>query len=71
MIPLLLVRPTVGLSPKIPLMEAGPMMDESVSVPNASGTILAVTATADPELEPSRDLDVSPGIQVGMVTMTM
>lgn len=47
------------------------MMDESVSVPNASGTILAVTATADPELEPSRDLDVSPGIQVGMVTMTM
>jgi len=43
----------VGLIPTTPLHEAGPMMDVSVSEPNAKGTMFAETATADPELEPS------------------
>lgn len=48
------VSPTVGLIPTTPLIEAGPMIEVSVSVPNDRGTIFAETATADPELEPSR-----------------
>lgn len=30
------------------------MIDPSVSVPKASGTILAATATAEPELDPTQ-----------------
>lgn len=47
------VSPTVGLMPTIPLIEAGPMIEVSVSVPNDKGTMFAETATAEPELEPS------------------
>lgn len=32
---------------------AGPMIEESVSVPKERGTMFADTATADPELEPT------------------
>ncbi len=53
MTPFLDVSPTVGLIPTAPLFEAGPMMDVSVSVPNAKATMFADTATAEPELEPS------------------
>lgn len=54
--PFLDVKPTVGLNPTTPFIEAGPMIEVSVSVPNDKGTILADTATAEPELEPSRTL---------------
>lgn len=54
MTPLLDVSPTVGLMPTTPLVEAGPMIDVSVSVPKDNGTMFADTATAEPELEPSK-----------------
>ena len=53
MIPPIGIRPTVGLIPTTPLIEAGPMMEVSVSVPKDRGTMLADTATAEPELDPS------------------
>ena len=53
MTPVLEVKPTVGLIPTTPLILAGPMIEVSVSVPNARGTIFADTATADPELDPT------------------
>ena len=54
--PFLDVKPTVGLTPPTPFIEAGPMIEVSVSVPKDKGTILVDTATAEPELEPSRTL---------------
>ena len=53
MTPFLDVSPTVGFIPTIPLIDAGPIIDVSVSVPNDRGTMFAETATAEPELEPS------------------
>src|SRR5262245_19475915 len=50
--PARLTRPTLGLSPTMPLMEDGQTIEPSVSVPIAAGTIPAATATAEPELEP-------------------
>lgn len=47
------MSPTVGLIPTIPLLDAGPIMDVSVSEPNDRGTMFADTATAEPEVEPS------------------
>src|SRR5687768_16448621 len=47
-----LTRPTVGLKPTMPLTAAGQVIDPSVSVPIAAGTMPAATATALPELEP-------------------
>ncbi len=55
MTPFLDVSPTVGFIPTTPFIDAGPMMDVSVSVPNDRGTMFAQTATAEPELEPSRN----------------
>src|SRR6202011_3487465 len=52
MTPARLVRPTVGLMPTTPLVEAGLRIEPSVSVPRETVTRLADTATADPELEP-------------------
>ena len=52
MIPARLTSPTVGLSPTMPQAFAGLMIDPSVSVPTATTQRLALTATADPELEP-------------------
>ncbi len=59
MTPFLDVSPTVGFIPTTPFIDAGPMMDVSVSVPNDRGTMFAQTATAEPELEPSRIMSVS------------
>ena len=53
MTPFLDVSPTVGFIPTMPLIDAGPMIDVSVSVPKDTGTMFAETATAEPELEPS------------------
>src|SRR5919112_5094392 len=52
MIPDRLRRPTVGLRPTTPFAEAGHTIEPSVSVPTAAAPRLALTATADPELEP-------------------
>ena len=52
MMPLLLSNPTVGLWPTIPFTEAGHEIDPLVSVPTATSTNPAATATADPELDP-------------------
>ncbi len=52
--PALEVSPTVGLIPTTPLMLAGPMIEVSVSVPIERGTMFAETATALPELDPTK-----------------
>ena len=52
------VSPTVGFIPTMPLIDAGPMIDVSVSVPKDMGTMFAETATAEPELEPSEIISV-------------
>ena len=52
MIPLRLIRPTVGLSPTTPQNEDGPIIEPSVSVPIATAQRLAAGAAAEPELEP-------------------
>jgi len=52
MMPLRLIRPTVGLMPTMPLTEAGETTDPSVSVPTATAHRFAATATPEPELEP-------------------
>ena len=51
-IPCLLISPTVGLRPTIPLTEAGQEIEPFVSVPTAILTRPEATATAEPELEP-------------------
>ena len=51
-IPSRLTRPTVGLSPTMPVTAAGQRMLPSVSVPMPTTARLAATATAVPELEP-------------------
>jgi hypothetical protein len=50
--PARLTKPTVGLRPTIPHAFDGLRMDPSVSVPTATGQRLALTATAEPELDP-------------------
>ncbi|BCJ62089.1 hypothetical protein Jiend_55110 [Micromonospora endophytica] len=45
-------RPRVGLMPTMPLKAAGTRPEPAVSVPRASGTRPAATATALPELLP-------------------
>src|SRR5262249_11948706 len=52
------IRPGVGLNPTILLSPAGTRPDPAVSVPSASGTRPAATATAEPELDP-------PGLRCG------
>ena len=52
MMPVAGMRPSVGLIPTTPLVEAGHTMEPSVSVPMASAHRLAETAAPDPELEP-------------------
>src|SRR5216684_9325081 len=46
------IRPTVGLRPTIRLLEAGQVIDPSVSVPTAAAQRLVAVPTAEPELEP-------------------
>src|SRR2546430_14088418 len=52
MIPARLTRPPVGLMPTMPQLFAGLMIEPSVSVPTATVHRLALTDTADPELDP-------------------
>src|ERR1700682_6406813 len=52
MIPALLIRPTVGLIPTMPLAEEGQTIDPSVSVPIAAAQRLAATPPPEPELDP-------------------
>src|SRR5579885_2561465 len=52
MIPLRLIKPTVGLRPTTPQMDDGLTTEPSVSLPTATAQRLAATAAADPELEP-------------------
>src|SRR5687767_8729746 len=52
MIPLLEIRPSVGLIPTTPLFTAGQMIEPFVSVPTAAAARLAETATPEPELDP-------------------
>src|SRR5215468_8932332 len=51
-------RPRLGFKPTMLLNPAGTRPDPAVSVPSASGTRPAATATAEPELEP-------PGLSCG------
>ncbi len=46
------ISPRLGFSPTMLLSIAGTRPEPAVSVPNASGTSPAETATADPELDP-------------------
>jgi hypothetical protein len=46
------MSPRVGLTPTMPLSAAGTRPEPAVSVPSASGTSPAATATALPELLP-------------------
>src|SRR5207244_6839493 len=46
------INPRVGFSPTMLLSIAGTRPEPAVSVPRASGTSPAETATADPELDP-------------------
>src|SRR5690242_15146365 len=50
--PYLLTRPYVGLSPKMPQSDDGTLIEPLVSVPMAARDIPALTATAEPPLEP-------------------
>ena len=50
--PCLLTLPKVGRNPVTPHLVEGDMIEPQVSVPMAKGTILALTAAADPALEP-------------------
>src|SRR6185436_13908290 len=52
MIPARLTRPTVGLRPTSPQIEAGLTIEPSVSVPTEMAHRFAVIAAAEPELEP-------------------
>src|SRR6266849_5983438 len=45
-------KPRLGLRPTILLSMAGTRPEPAVSVPSASGTSPAATATAEPELDP-------------------
>ena len=57
MIPVLLINPSVGFIPTIPLALDGHMIETLVSVPIAKTVKLAETATPDPELEPQGFLE--------------
>src|SRR4029078_9288842 len=61
--PALEVRPRLGFNPTMLLSIAGTRPEPAVSVPNASGTRAAETATADPELDP-------PGIKSARIGLT-
>ncbi len=56
--PSVLTRPRLGLRPTVPVSAAGTRPEPAVSVPIATGTSPAATATAEPELDPP---EISPG----------
>src|ERR1700733_4489045 len=51
-IPLLLISPTVGLIPTMPLEDEGQTIEPSVSVPIAAAHKFAETPAPEPELDP-------------------
>ena len=57
-------HPCAGLKPAMPQNEAGRMTEPAVWVPNASGTIPAATAAAEPLEEP-------PGVRAGSCGLTV
>src|SRR6188474_2471568 len=64
MMPARLTRPTVGLIPTSPLVDAGHTMDPSVSVPIAAAHRLALAAAPEPELEPQGERSRAYGLRV-------
>ena len=52
MMPLRLTKPSVGLMPTRPQVDAGETIEPSVSVPTASVARLAAIAAPEPELDP-------------------
>ena len=63
--PYLLILPNVGLSPTTPLYAAGRSTDPPVCEPRAAGNILALTPTAEPELDPPGVCSWFHGLRVG------
>src|SRR6201994_3298458 len=61
--PLVETRPRLGLRPTMLLSIAGTRPEPAVSVPSASGTSPAATATAEPELEPPGIMRASNGLR--------
>src|SRR5205085_12090351 len=61
--PALEISPRLGFRPTILLSIAGTRPEPAVSVPSASGTRPAETATADPEVDP-------PGIKTARIGLT-
>src|SRR5437764_5299238 len=57
------INPRLGFNPTMLLSIAGTRPEPAVSVPSASGTRPAETATADPELDP-------PGIKSARIGLT-
>src|SRR5260370_37212461 len=57
------IAPKLGLRPTTPLNAAGLITEPSVCEPNASGTIPAATAAAEPDDEP-------PGVWLGFQGLT-
>src|SRR6185436_9527495 len=62
--PARLVRPTVGLIPTTPLIDAGQTIEPSVSVARAAAQKLAATPAPDPELEPQGLRSRTEGLRV-------
>ncbi len=62
--PYRLTRPYVGLSPTVPVNEAGCLIEPPVSVPSAATAKSAATAAADPPPDPPGTMDGSHGLTV-------
>src|SRR5437870_8953880 len=52
MTPARLTKPTVGLNPTTPLIDAGHVIEPLVSLPSAADARPEATAAAEPELDP-------------------
>ena len=68
--PAVLIRPKEGRSPTTPHSAAGMRTDPPVSVPRASGTRPAATATAEPALDPPAIRPGSCGLAAGPFAAT-
>src|SRR5687768_18594288 len=63
--PYRLTRPYVGLSPTVPVSDAGCRMEPPVSVPRAKYAWPPATAAAEPPDEPPGTVDSSHGLRTG------
>jgi len=59
-----LTSPTVGFNPTMPLIEAGQVIEPSVSVPMAAATMPAATAAPDPDEDPQALRSSACGLRV-------